>query len=161
MNRYSEQHGTIHAISISRKKGTVKVNVPSALLLPHWGIEGDAHAGKWHRQVSLLSMDSVRKMRAKGLNIRPGAFAENLTLENVDLSVLRIGDQLKIGSALLRITQIGKECHTRCAIYYAAGDCVMPREGLFAEVLEGGPIHVNEPVTLLPASHLELEPERE
>ncbi len=128
------------------------------------GLEGDAHAGKWHRQVSLLAVESVDKMRAKGLDVGPGAFGENLTVEGLDLVSLPIGTLLAIRSAespeagkaeaapvaracggpLLELTQIGKECHTRCAIYYQAGDCVMPREGVFVRVLRGGPVAVGD-----------------
>jgi MOSC domain-containing protein YiiM len=104
------------------------------------GIVGDAHAGDWHRQVSLLAKESIAKMKALGLDVTNGDFAENLTTEGIDLPGLPVGAQLKIGEALLEITQIGKECHNRCAIYHQAGDCVMPKEGIFARVLNGGRI---------------------
>jgi molybdopterin adenylyltransferase len=143
--------GRVVAISTSEKKGTPKTNVPSARLVAEWGIEGDAHAGRWHRQVSLLALESIEKMRQRGVAVRPGAFAENITTEGIDLLERQVGDHLAIGSAVLEITQIGKECHARCAIFYRAGDCVMPREGIFARVIRGGEIRVGDAVTLLPA----------
>jgi molybdopterin adenylyltransferase len=139
--------GKLVAISISDKKGTKKTNVPSAKLVAGHGIEGDAHAGPWHRQVSLLARESIDKMIAAGLDVGPGAFAENLTTGGINLLELRIGDRLRIGEAELEITQIGKECHDRCAIYNEAGDCVMPREGIFARVLKGSEIAVGSHVT--------------
>lgn len=148
--------GRLIAISISDTKGIPKRNVPSAQLRVEWGIEGDAHAGPWHRQVSLIAIESIAKMRAKGLNVRPGAFAENLTTEGLDLEHLHIGDRLRIGEVDLEITQIGKECHKRCAIYEAAGDCVMPREGIFARVLSGGQIHVDSIVELFTSESVTL-----
>ncbi len=136
--------GRIVAISVSKKKGIPKTNVDQAVLLSEWGIDGDVHAGKWHRQVSLLAIESIEKMCEKGLNVRPGAFAENITTEFVNIPELKVGDHIMIGDAELEITQIGKECHTRCAIYYRAGDCVMPREGIFAKVINGGEINVDD-----------------
>ncbi len=115
------------------------------------GLEGDAHAGFGHRQVSLLAMESIQKMRAQGLEVGPGDFAENLTVEGIDLLSLPVGARLRVGKeAVLRVTQIGKECHHRCAIYYQAGDCVMPREGIFAEVLRGGTVRKGDPLKVLP-----------
>jgi MOSC domain-containing protein YiiM len=146
MTKPDAVNGIVVAISISERKGTPKTNVPAAVLTPDWGIEGDAHAGHWHRQVSMLAIESIEKMRAKGLNVGPGAFAENITTEFIDLPHLTVGDRVRIGEAELQITQIGKECHSRCAIFQAAGDCVMPREGVFARVVVGGPIHVGHPV---------------
>ena len=145
MNR---SQGTIIALSISKKKGIPKTNVDSCFLKEEWGIDGDIHAGNWHRQVSLLAMESIEKMREKGLNVRPGAFAENITTEFIDLPNLRVGDRIGLGETELEITQIGKECHARCAIYYAAGDCVMPREGVFARVISGGVLQVGDPVSI-------------
>lgn len=141
--------GQLVAISISEKKGTQKSNVPSARLVEGHGIEGDAHAGPWHRQVSLLARESIDKMTEAGLDVGPGAFAENLTTSGIDLLKLKIGDCLRIGEAELEITQIGKECHNRCAIYDEAGDCVMPREGIFARVLRGAEILVGDVVSTI------------
>jgi len=141
--------GQLVAISISEKKGIRKSNVPSAHLVEGHGIEGDAHAGPWHRQVSLLARESIDKMTETGLDVGPGAFAENLTTSGIDLLKLKIGDRLRIGEAELEITQIGKECHNRCAIYDEAGDCVMPREGIFARVLRGAEIIVGDVVSTI------------
>lgn len=126
------------AVSLSERKGTQKTNVATARLVANWGIEGDAHAGDWHRQVSLLAIESIEKIRRRGVAVAPGAFAENITTEGINLPGLPIGARLQIGEALLEVTQIGKECHRHCAIFASAGDCVMPREGIFARVLEGG-----------------------
>lgn len=150
LGAHAGTRGVISAISISRRKGIPKSNVHSAELRERWGLVGDAHAGDWHRQVSLLAMESIDSMRAKGLKVRPGAFAENITTSFLHLPTLALGTQLRIGATLLEITQIGKECHTRCAIYYKAGDCVMPREGIFARVLQGGFIAVGDMVEILP-----------
>lgn len=131
--------GQVMAVSISGKKGEKKNNVPSVTLKPNHGIEQDAHAGDWHRQVSLLAMESIEKIRAKGLDVRPGDFAENITTEGIDLWTLPIGTRLEVGDAVvLEVTQIGKECHNRCAIFHQVGDCVMPREGIFARVVKAG-----------------------
>ncbi|MCE5284560.1 MAG: MOSC domain-containing protein [Pelosinus sp.] len=136
--------GKIVAVCTSKHKGERKTNVGQASLLVGLGLEGDAHAGFKHRQVSLLDMRSIEKMLDKGLQVKPGDFAENLTTSGLDLPGLPIGTKLKIGEALLEVSQIGKECHTRCAIYYQAGDCVMPREGIFAIVLRGGIVKVDD-----------------
>jgi len=131
----------IVAVCTSAKKGERKINVGESLLIKGQGLKGDAHAGFAHRQVSLLAEESIAKMTVKGLDVGPGDFAENLTTTGIDLVSLPIGTRLQAGpEAILRVTQIGKECHDRCAIYYQAGDCVMPREGIFAEVLLGGKI---------------------
>jgi MOSC domain-containing protein YiiM len=143
--------GRVAAISVSKRRGTPKTNVASAMLVPDWGIEGDAHAGHWHRQVSFLALESIAKMRAKGLNVDPGAFAENITTEFIDVPHLRVGDRVRIAGTELEVTQIGKECHSRCAIFEAAGDCVMPREGVFGRVVTGGPIRVGDEVRILHA----------
>lgn len=140
--------GRVVAISYSTKRGVPKTNIPAANLIEEWGMEHDVHGGKWHRQISLLALESVEKMRAKGVNVRPGAFAENITTEFIDIPNLQIGDSLRIGATELEITQIGKECHTRCAIFYRAGDCVMPREGIFAIVKRGGTIRTGDNVYL-------------
>ncbi|MFA6232854.1 MAG: MOSC domain-containing protein [Bacteroidota bacterium] len=141
-------HGVIVALSLSAEKGTPKNNREEVRLIENWGIEGDAHAGNWHRQVSLLAMESIEKIHALGLDVRPGAFAENITTHFVDLLSLQIGDRVHVGGAELEITQIGKECHQRCVIFEQVGDCVMPREGLFARVLRGGIIRSGDPVIL-------------
>lgn len=131
--------GKIAAVSISEKKGVKKRNVESARLKEGFGIIGDAHAGDKIRQISLLAEESIEKMRAKGLNVKSGDFAENITTKGLNLLSLKIGDKIKIGDeVMLEISQIGKECHTRCGIYYQAGDCVMPKEGIFARVIKGG-----------------------
>ena len=142
--------GTIVAVCTSKKKGTRKRNVGDAQLQADWGIIGDAHAGKWHRQVSLLAMESIEKMRAKGLNVGPGSFAENLTTKGFDLISLPIGSRMRVGSdVVLEITQHGKVCHDHCAIYEIAGDCVMPREGIFAKVIKGGQVRVGDATEVL------------
>jgi len=135
----------IVAVCTSAKKGERKKNVGESRLIKNQGLEGDAHAGFAHRQVSLLAEESIAKMTTKGLDVGPGDFAENLTTTGIDLVSLPIGTRLHAGSeTVLRVTQIGKECHDRCAIYYQAGDCVMPREGIFTEVLLGGKIKVGD-----------------
>jgi MOSC domain-containing protein YiiM len=142
--------GKIHAISVSNKKGIPKSNVNYANLIENFGIENDAHAGNWHRQVSLLSVESIEKMRITLPKLRAGAFAENITTQDFDLLSLSIGDKIKIGeNAELEITQIGKECHAKCAIYYKVGDCVMPKEGIFAKVLKPGIINLNDSISLV------------
>ena len=135
----SSQIGKIMAVSISAQKGIKKRNVEFAELREDLGITGDAHAGTKNRQVSILAEESINRMRVRGLNVGPGDFAENITTEGIDLLSLKIGTRLKVGrDALLEISQIGKDCHSRCAIYYQAGDCVMPKEGIFTKVLKGG-----------------------
>ena len=135
------KHGQIIAVCTSASKGERKTDVGSGLLRKGFGLEGDAHGGDWHRQVSLLATESIAKMQAAGLAVGPGDFAENLTTRGLDLCTLPVGARLRVGAtALLEISQIGKICHERCAIYYQAGDCVMPREGIFAVVLEGGAV---------------------
>ena len=141
------QKGKVLAVNISEDKGTKKTNVQSCSLLKDFGLKGDAHGGPWHRQVSLLANESIEKMRAKGLNVGYGDFAENITTEGVDLVHLPIGTEIRIGNSVtLRVTQIGKECHERCAIYYQAGDCVMPKEGIFAEVIIEGEVKVGDEI---------------
>jgi MOSC domain-containing protein YiiM len=129
---------TVVATCISEKKGERKTPVETVELREEHGIVGDAHAGDWHRQVSLLASESIDKMRALGLDVSAGDFAENITTQGIDLVSLPVGTRLQIGETLLEVTQIGKECHTRCAIFYQAGDCVMPKEGIFARVIRGG-----------------------
>ncbi len=146
--------GKVVAISISKKKGIPKTNVQLAKLIKNFGIDGDVHAGNWRRQVSILALESIDKMRAKGLpNLRPGAFAENITTEFLELSNLEVGTKLKLGrEVILEITQIGKECRSKCAIFYKVGDCVMPREGIFAKVIQGGEIFIGDEIQILSAT---------
>lgn len=141
--------GKVVAVCISDNKGERKKPVAEVELRENHGIVGDAHAGDWHRQVSLLAIESIDKMRQLGLDVTTGDFAENLTVEGIDLPSLPIGTRLAVGEALLEVTQIGKECHTRCAIYHQAGDCVMPKEGIFARVLQGAVVRPGDPVVLL------------
>lgn len=133
--------GIVKAVCISEKKGTEKHAVEQVHVRPHHGIDGDAHAGNWHRQVSLLSYDKVQAFNERGANVGDGAFGENLVVSGLDFKNLPVGSILKVGSAVLKMTQIGKECHSHCAIYKRMGECIMPREGVFAEVIEEGDIH--------------------
>jgi MOSC domain-containing protein YiiM len=132
----------ILAVNISEEKGVQKKPVSTARIEPRHGIVGDAHAGDWHRQVSLLANEDIDTMRGKGIDLSYGDFAENITTEGVDLAKLPVGTRLYIGETVLEVTQIGKECRHGCAIYTAVGDCVMPRRGIFAKVVEGGEISV-------------------
>lgn len=144
------QTALIRAVCISEKKGEQKHAVEEIEMLPEHGITGDAHAGNWHRQISLLGMESVAKVQEKiSFKLRPGAFAENILTEGIDLYKLSIGTKLKIGSAVCEVTQIGKECHSSCAIRKAAGDCVMPREGIFVKVLTAGKAKTGDTVRVL------------
>ena len=141
----------IISINVSEKKGMRKKAVDSAVLKDNFGIEGDAHASdKWHRQVSLLATESIKKMQDKGLDVGPGDFAENITTVGVDLPNLPVGTKMTIGEDIeLEVSQIGKLCHNRCAIYEQAGDCVMPREGIFVKVLKGGTIKTGDEIKVL------------
>ncbi len=140
--------GKIVSINISEKKGVRKKPVEEVMLRTEYGIEGDAHASsEWHRQVSLLALESIRKMQDLGLDVKPGDFAENLTTEGIDLLSLPVGTHLTIGGSIeAEVSQIGKECHTRCAIYYQAGDCVMPKEGIFVRILKGGKVKIGDTI---------------
>jgi MOSC domain-containing protein YiiM len=140
--------GRVVAVCTSSKKGVRKKNVGEGELVVESGLAGDAHAGPWHRQVSLLALESIDKMRAKGLQVGPGDFAENITTEGLDLPSLPVGTRLRLGDSEAEVTQIGKECHTRCAIYYQAGDCVMPREGIFVRILTGGQVKVGDAIVV-------------
>ena len=148
VNRVAPQEpaGKVAAVSTSDRRGIPKTNVPSARLVPGTGIEGDAHAGFGHRQVSLLAIESIEKIRSKGLDVGPGAFAENITTEGLRLTDLRVGDRIVVGECELEVTQLGKTCHAPCAIYKRAGQCVMPTEGIFASVVTGGTIRPGDPV---------------
>jgi MOSC domain-containing protein YiiM len=131
--------GRVVSINIGEKKGTRKTPVEEAFLRENFGLEGDAHASSlWHRQLSLLAFESIEKMKDKGLDVKEGDFAENITTEGLELTSLPIGTRLRIGEALAEVTQIGKRCHTKCEIYTQAGDCIMPREGIFVKILKGG-----------------------
>jgi len=136
--------GIIKAICISEKKGTEKHPVNSAHLTANYGIDGDAHAGPWHRQVSLLSYDKVEEFNQHGAQATDGAFGENLLVQGIDFRILPLGTVFTTENTKMRLTQIGKECHSHCAIYHRVGTCIMPREGVFAEVLEGGIITPGE-----------------
>lgn len=148
-----EDAAKIISVNISEDTGEKKHNVGCCTLFVGHGLEGDAHAGEWHRQVSLLAVESIDKMRLAGLDVGPGDFAENLTTQGIDLVSLPVGTKLKVGETVtLEMTQIGKECHERCSIYYQAGDCVMPKEGVFAVVLEGGEAKVGDTVKVVEAA---------
>lgn len=143
------QNAIIKAVCISEKKGQQKHPVDIVKLVPHVGIPGDAHAGDWHRQVSLLGQESVNRLQEKiSIKLFPGAFAENILCEGIELFQLPIGTKLRVGTALCEVTQIGKECHADCAIRQQAGDCVMPREGIFVVVLEEGTAKAGDKVTV-------------
>lgn len=140
----------VAAVSMSNRKGVVKHNVPEAHLLVEHGLAGDAHAGGWHRQVSLLAIESIDKMRAAGADVKPGDFAENITTRGIAVDALPIGTHLKIGAeAELVVTQIGKACHKGCAIRDLVGDCIMPREGIFARVIKGGRVRPGDVIEVL------------
>ncbi len=141
----------IIAVCTSEKKQTKKINVGDASLKEDYGIIGDAHSSKdTHRQISLLAIESINKMRDLGLNVNPGDFAENLTTEGIDLVSLPVGTKLSVGEeAVLEVTQIGKKCHTRCAIYQQAGDCIMPKEGIFARVINGGAVKIGDKIKVI------------
>lgn len=136
--------GKVVAVCISEKKGTAKQNVGSAVFIENWGVEKDAHAGKWHRQVSLLSYDEVERFRARGANVADGAFGENLLVEGFDFKTYPVGTVFVCNEVVLEITQIGKKCHSECEIFHQVGDCIMPREGVFARVIRGGTIRVGD-----------------
>jgi len=143
----------IESIAISKKKGTRKTQVQETELIADHGLDGDAHAGPWHRQVSFLSSESIQKARERGLDVTFGDFAENIATSGIDWQNVPIGTRLQVGDkAIVEITQIGKECHNKCAIYYLAGDCIMPREGIFARVLDGGKIRCGDPITFVDQS---------
>lgn len=151
MNDVQPTHdGRIVAVSVSSKKGVKKTNIRSGKLVENHGLENDAHAGDWHRQISLLAIESITKIREKGLDINPGDFAENVTTEGIRLWDIPVGTRMKLGSeALVEITQIGKKCHNRCEIFHQVGDCVMPREGVFVRILKGGTIKNGDKIVVL------------
>jgi MOSC domain-containing protein YiiM len=142
----------IVSIAVSKKKGTRKTPVKEAFVSEDHGLEGDAHAGKWHRQVSFLSSESIEKTRREGLDVTFGDFAENIATEGIDWPEVPVGTRFRLGKeVVVEITQIGKECHNKCAIYYKAGDCIMPREGVFAKVLKAGAIRTGDEIRFLDA----------
>ena len=141
--------GKVISVNVSSQKGVRKKPVSEISLRINYGIEGDAHASsEWHRQVSLLAIESIKKMQALGLNVKAGDFAENITTEGINLPELPLGTRMAIGETEFEVSQIGKECHTRCAIYYQAGDCVMPKEGIFVKVLKGGKIKEGDEIVI-------------
>ena len=144
--------GKIMAVCISEKRGTQKKNIEKVRLIENFGLEGDAHGGNWHRQVSLLSYEKVRAFEEKGISVEDGAFGENLLVEGFDFKTLPIGTRFRCGEVLLEMTQIGKECHSHCEIYQSVGDCNMPREGVFARVLHGGMIQIGDVMEIVPSS---------
>jgi len=146
----NENRGVVVSVNSSARKTVRKTRGESGTLIFDRGLEGDAHMGDWHRQVSLLAQESIDKMVAVGLTVGPGDFAENITTSGIDLMALPIGSVIKIGdSSLLEVSQIGKVCHTKCAIYYQAGDCVMPREGIFVVVRQAGEIRVGDGIDVV------------
>lgn len=157
-----EMKGKVVSINISEKKGERKTPVQEAVIKEDFGIEGDAHASsEWHRQVSLLAIESVRKMQEMGLDVKPGDFAENITTEGLDLLALPIGTRLKIGKDVIgEVSQIGKVCHTRCAIYEQAGDCVMPKEGIFIRILKSGVTKVGDEIDVAFRENLDTVEQR-
>jgi MOSC domain-containing protein YiiM len=140
----------IVSIAVSKKKGTRKSQVDEVYVKKDHGIDGDAHSGPWHRQVSFLASESIENARNRGLDVTFGDFAENFATRGIDWKKIPVGTRLKLGdTTLVEVTQIGKECHNKCAIYYQAGDCIMPREGIFARVLEGGDVHNGDGIKII------------
>lgn len=149
LGRRSSMKARVRAINISDIKGVVKTPIEKGYFRVDHGIEGDAHAGNWHRQISLLAYESAEKVRAKGLEIEDGRFAENITTEGIVLYELPIGTRLRVGDSIQEVTQIGKECHTGCAIKTTVGDCVMPREGIFTKVIKSGWVKAGDEIEVL------------
>lgn len=141
--------GKVIAVCISEQKGTQKHNVGTAKLIEDWGIENDAHAGKWHRQVSLLSNERIEEFRARGAVVDDGAFGENLIVAGYDFKALPVGTRFRCNDVLLELTQIGKQCHSHCEIFKIMGDCIMPREGVFTRVLRGGTVSVGDELCIV------------
>jgi len=140
----------ILSIAVSKKKGTRKETIAQGELIRDYGLSGDAHAGPWHRQISFLASESIESAKRNGLDVTFGDFAENIATEGISWTRLPVGTRVRLGErALVEITQIGKTCHNKCAVFYRAGDCIMPREGVFARVLEGGTIRTGDPVAVL------------
>jgi MOSC domain-containing protein YiiM len=141
--------GEVVAVCISKEKGTAKKNIGECRFIENYGLENDAHAGNWHRQVSLLSYEEVEKFRARGANVADGAFGENLLVKGYDFKTYPVGTIFKCNDVVLEITQIGKKCHSECEIFHMVGDCIMPREGVFAKVLKGGIIKTGDELVLV------------
>ena len=160
----SDARGTVVSVNVAPQKGERKTPRAEVTLVVEHGVEGDGHAGPWHRQVSLLAQESIDEMRARGLDVGAGDFAENVTTRGIVVHELPVGTRLALGPCLVEVTQIGKVCHDRCAIFYQAGDCVMPREGIFARVLRGGALRAGDEVTVVagvaPATTVTSEVER-
>lgn len=140
--------GRIAAVCMSEKKGTAKRPVDMGMLLPEHGLEHDAHAGNWHRQVSLLCLQKIEDFKKRGATVQYGDFGENLVVDGIDFVTLPVGTKLHIGNILLEITQIGKECHTRCSIFHTMGECIMPTQGVFARVLKGGEVRPGDEMSI-------------
>ena len=141
--------GKVIAVCTSEAKGTQKVSVPEIEIKEDWGIQGDAHAGKWHRQVSLLSFDKIEEFRARGAEVEDGAFGENLVVQGIDFATLPIGTKFVCNDVVLELTQIGKECHSGCASFKKMGECIMPKQGVFTRVLHGGTIRPGDELTIM------------
>ena len=141
--------GKVIAVCTSERKGIQKTSVPEIKVIEDWGIEGDAHAGKWHRQVSLLSFDKIEDFRARGAEVEDGAFGENLVVQGIDFATLPIGTKFVCNDVVLELTQIGKECHSGCAIFKKMGECIMPKQGVFTRVLHGGTIRPGDELTIM------------
>ena len=145
-----QKKGVVRGICISKKRGTAKYPVESARIVPDWGIEEDAHGGKWHRQISLLALEKIEAFREQGADVDFGAFGENLIIEGFDLRNLPVDSEIRIGDTVrLKVTQIGKECHSGCAIFKKMGECIMPKQGVFTKVLHGGVIHPGDELVIL------------
>lgn len=155
------KQGKVIAISMSEKKGQKKHNIDSAELIVDHGMKGDAHAGNWHRQISLLGIESIDAMRNGGADVKPGDFAENITIEGIVLYKLPVGTKLSIGETILEVTQIGKECHHGCEIMQQVGTCIMPTQGIFGKVIKPGHIFVGDSVEILTELLSPLEEHRE
>lgn len=147
--------GKVMAVCISEKRGTQKRKTDKVRLIENFGLEGDAHAGNWHRQVSLLSYERVREFEQKGISVEDGAFGENLLVKGFDFKCLPVGTKLRCNEVILEMTQIGKECHSHCEIFRAVGDCIMPREGVFAKVLHGGIIKTGDEMEIVSDSDID------
>lgn len=141
--------GKVIAVCTSEKKGTQKTSIPEIDVREDWGIQGDAHAGKWHRQVSLLSYEKIEAFRARGAEIKDGAFGENIIVQGIDFATLPVGTKFACNDVVLELTQIGKECHSGCAIFKKMGECIMPKQGVFTKVLHGGIIRPGDELTIL------------